>query len=130
MVKKISKPRFIKNKNNTITDTLTGLIWGPTFEKVMNWNDAEKACKELKLAGHKDWRLPTVKELISLVDYTKYIPAIDTKFFPDTKSNWYWTSTIHAGDPGHAWIVSFSNGDVNVYYKDYGSHIRPVRSSK
>ena len=74
-----SVARFIDNKDGTITDTKTGLIWvknphtdlSEKFKERMAWQSAIDGCKELNFAGHKDWRLPTVEELRELVDYTK-----------------------------------------------------------
>jgi hypothetical protein len=135
-------PRFIDNKNGTITDTKTGLIWVKNphtdlpeeFKNYMPWKQAIEACKRLNYAGHKDWRLPTVEELRELVDYTRGAksgePAIDTAIFPDTKCNWYWTITEVAWDADGAWVVNFSYGSVGDCSKASGSCVRPVRSSK
>jgi len=123
--------RFIKNEDGTISDSVTGLIWGPTLEKEMTWDEAIKACADLEYAGHKDWRLPTVNELFSLVDRKKYNPAIDKDFFPDTKSRRYWTSETDADYTDIAWFVSFFDGDVGYDGKDFVYYyVRPVRSSQ
>lgn len=123
------KSRFTKNDNGAVIDA-TGLMWGPTFPKQMGWAEAEKACKELKLGDHQDWRLPTVNELFSLVDRKKHNPAIDTSFFPDTKSSWYWTSETYADSSGFAWFVSFYDGYVTSDGKSSEYYVRPVRSSQ
>jgi len=142
--KRVVKPgvRFIDNKNGTITDTKTGLTWVKNphtdlpekFKEHMNWQQAIDACKELSFAGHKDWRLPTVEELRELVDYTRGAkdnePTIDTKFFPDTKCSWYWTSTPCAWDSGIAWCVYFADGYVYSGSKGSSYYVRPVRSSQ
>lgn len=129
-VKEKKNNRFVKNEDGTVLDKSTGLIWGKTFDKSMPWADAIKACKELSLGGHKDWRLPTVNELFSLVDRKKYKPAIDTEFFPDTKSDWYWTSEELADDSGFAWIVVFGYGFVGYGDKTGYNYVRPVRSGQ
>ena len=141
-VKEFPKERFIDNSDGTITDTHFGLTWVKNphidlpdeFKKEMKWQDAIDICKKLTFASHKDWRLPTVEELRSIVDYAcgakSNEPAIDTKFFPDTKCSWYWTSTPCSWDSTSAWCVGFSHGDV--YYGDEGdsSYVRPVRASQ
>lgn len=139
---RIQSGEFIDNNDGTITDISTGLMWVKNphtdlpkiFKDLMNWKDAIQACKDLHFAGHKDWHLPTVEELRSIVDYTKGAksgePAIDTAFFPDTKCSWYWTSTPAAWPSDGAWFVGFGSGFVYYYGKDVGSYVRPVRASK
>ena len=76
--------------------------------------EAEAAVAELG----PDWRLPTVDELQTILDRSRYDPAIDTDKFPDTKSLPYWTSTPLAWDSKSRWLVSFNLGiviDVNFY---------------
>ena len=58
----------------------------------------------LELAGYDDWRLPNVKELQSILDYTR-IPAISPVFSLTDPGAWFWTSTTQAGAPRHAWYV-------------------------
>ena len=93
---KIFEPavNFTDNGDGTVTDNTTGLMWQKQDDGVRRtWDQALEYCKGLSLGGHSDWRLPTVKELQSIVDYAKHNPAIDTMFFPDTKASVYWSST-------------------------------------
>lgn len=91
--------------------------------------DAERHVAQLDLAGATDWRLPTIQELLTLVDYSRYAPAIDTGAFPDTQSDWYWTSTSPAaGSPSCAWIVDFDDGYARRSLRDYDAFVRAVRS--
>ena len=128
--------RFKDNGDNTITDTKTGLVWikdhddiGGKFAKRMTWNEAVEACKKLNYAGHKDWRLPTREELLTLVDLTRYNPAIDPAFKVHT-DDYYWTSDVCAWDAGYAWYVDFSGGRVGGWYKGDSVYVRAVRSSQ
>ncbi|MFR9653046.1 MAG: DUF1566 domain-containing protein [Rikenellaceae bacterium] len=59
-------PSYRDNGDGTITDLVTGLIWQKGFE-VMGYNEAMAAAKSFTLAGHSDWRLPTIKEAYSLI---------------------------------------------------------------
>jgi hypothetical protein len=141
-VKEFPKERFIDNGNGTIIDTHFGLTWVKSphtdlpekFKSSMVWKEAIQACKELSFSGHKDWRLPTVEELRSIVDYTRGAkdnePAIDTKYFLDTKCSWYWTVTPCAWSRGNAWVVAFHDGYVGDGNEDGSSYVRPVRSSQ
>jgi hypothetical protein len=123
--------RFIDNGDGTITDTLLNLMWSKATlsDKCIKHAAAEKICAELDLAGHADWRLPTVEELFALADRTQKEPAIDTEAFPATKSDWYWSSTISAWAPSCAWFVYFDLGYANYSYRGYNSAFaRAVRS--
>jgi hypothetical protein len=123
--------RFVDNGDGTITDTLLNLMWSKATlsDKCITHKKAEKICAELDLAGHTDWRLPTVEELFALADRSRKQPAIDTDAFQDTKSDWYWTSTISAWSSDFAWFVYFSYGFAYDYRRDDGlAFVRAVRS--
>ena len=121
-----------------ITDNNTGLIWvkdpatdiGAPFDVAMSWNDAIDNCENLTFAGETDWRLPNVKELMSIVDYSRYNPSIDP-LFTNTQASRYWSSTTYAGGADFAWGVYFSNGYVASANKVFGSgYVRPVRGGQ
>ena len=123
-------PRFIDNGDNTVTDSKTNLVWMKEDDgKERTWKDAVTYCEqnEAKLPG-EGWRLPTVEELFTLVDFTRHSPAIDP-VFSNTKSSWYWTSSPHASYSGYAWYVSFYNGYVNWDSAGYEYYVRPVRQN-
>lgn len=114
-----------------VLDNTTALIWTVKETKRLTWKKAAAAVVKLDTAGFEDWRLPTVEELFMLADRTKHAPAIDTAFFPDCKSEWYWTSTPAAYSPGgYAWYVGFDGGYANWYFQDDGSYVRAVRPSQ
>lgn len=97
-------------------DKKTCLMWKRDVEQgAYSWpvaNDTSKACTSV-VEGYGNWRLPTVTELLSLVDYKKTSsPAINTTVFPSVPGNWFWTSTGWAGDLGLAWLIDFNDGYV------------------
>jgi hypothetical protein len=105
---------YTDNGDGTVTDTSTGLMWQQTASSnKMTWEDALAYCEALNLGGHIDWRLPTVKELISLIDYSRYNPAINTNYFPDTVASFFWSSTINANSTNNAWCINFYNGSTS-----------------
>ena len=115
----------------TVIDNTSGLEWQRTpFAGEMPWDAAASACKELRLAGHEDWRMPTRVELLTLVDDTRFDPAIDADAFPDTPTKWFWTSTPAARAPSAvAWIVRFANGSSGFARRDGHHRVRAVRGA-
>ena len=114
--------RFTVNGDGTVTDNTTALVWQRcsaglsgadcsegTVEK-MNWEDALSYCDDLILppGGASSWRLPNIKELSSILDMTRYDPAIDTSAFPGTKSGSYLSSSTAAWFNGNTWTVIFT----------------------
>jgi hypothetical protein len=81
--------------------------------------------------GKSDWRMPTVKELEGIVSYGTSYPAIDTGYFPNTRSSAdVWTGTPFANGSDRAWDVNFSTGYSDYYYRNYKGWfvVRLVRS--
>ena len=121
---------FVINGNLTVTDNSTGLMWErATAPGTYNWKEALAYCDNLTLAGYSDWRLPTVKELQSIADYSRYNPAIDNATFPYTLADSYWSSTSDYYSKSMAWIVNFSRGIMTRLNKGGSSHffVRAVR---
>ncbi len=69
-----NKASYTDNDDGTITDNVTGLMWQKSY-KVLTYEEAVAAVKTLNLAGRSDWRLPTIKELYSLMDFSGADPS-------------------------------------------------------
>ena len=85
---------------------------------------------EVGLCGHSDWRMPTRRELQSLVDYGRLNPSIDPAYFPNTYSLYgtsYWSGSPYADDSSAAWFVDFYDGQVNGQDRADSLHVRLVR---
>jgi len=127
-------PTYHGNDNGTVTDLNTGLIWQKTPPKEpLTWQQAQEYADKLALAEVDDWRLPTIKELLSIVDFSGSIrtrtPYIDTRYFdyhyPDTSTGvrdidaQYWSSngylgTVMRGQQG-AFGFNFADGRIKCY---------------
>ncbi len=121
---------FTDNGDGTVTDGSTGLTWQQTAATNMTWDQALSYCAALNLAGHTDWRLPSVKELRSLADNSRSNPSLDTTYFPNAPASWFWSGTTGAYQTSNAWIVNFYFGDVDDYNKTNIYCVRAVRGGE
>lgn len=148
---KAQQPRndFVDNGDGTVTDRLSGLMWmkcseGQAWDKQENtcsgepqgyaWDDALNFVHIFNQGGgrygHADWRVPTIKELATLVDYNRPVP-IDEQMFPATPGRWFWSSTIFQRFPNRAWFVAFGYGDISTERVDnVGMFVRLVRDAR
>ncbi len=97
-----------------MTDAARGLAWQRADDGTKKtWEQALSYCEGLTLGGASDWRLPNVKELASIEDFSKY-PVADLVAFPTTKENYYWSSTTVGPVSTTAWQASFLGGSVGT----------------
>ena len=126
-----SPANYKDNNNGTITDNLTGLVWVKCVQgmsgnncssgspSLLDFPKASAICGRLNLAGKNDWRIPTLKELESIVNTAAYDPSINKDFFLKTSADPYWTSTSPAEFRADNFTVLFSDG--SVYHQSIGS---------
>lgn len=112
------------NSDGTVSDLATGLTWMKTDSgEGMNWPTALAYAENLKFAEHDDWRLPSAKELQSIVDYTRspdttQSAAISVIFESTAIKNeaekndfaQYWSSSTHVGERRSDTAVYFAFG--------------------
>lgn len=116
------------SSEKVVLDNNTGLMWQQTIPtSTYTWENAVSYCNNLTYASYTDWRLPTPKELLTIVDNSKYDPAIDTTYFSNTPSSYFWSSSTYANDTSSAWRVNFNLGNVYSDYKTDTSYVRCVR---
>ncbi|MCR5323106.1 MAG: DUF1566 domain-containing protein [Lachnospiraceae bacterium] len=125
-----SSERFVKNGDGTITDKVTNLMWMEEETPLLTQKDALVFCQELDLAGYKDWVMPTLKELATLINLNEGGEWYYRDLFPNTNTKpqgFYQSSTVYGGTFG--WGVNFQFG-FDGYYADRMSGkypFRPVR---
>jgi len=126
---------FVDNGDSTITDQATGLMWAQDDSgEGMLWEEALAYAEDSDYAGYDDWRLPNIKELQSIADYSGVFPAMDTSVFNLTELTnimdqvdypFYWSSTSNPveGSDGevesgsvYAWVLAAGyNTDPDGY---------------
>lgn len=143
--------RFVDNGDGTVTDRLTNLMWekkcqgaGCSFDHnvhtKLDWKGAaswwvEKLNRERLrgYAGHANWRLPTIRELQTLLVEPwpcRSNPCIDEKIFGVglTGSGPYWSGISLTRTPALAWHVAFNNGRAEAEGKRTTLYVRAVRA--
>jgi hypothetical protein len=116
--------------STTIHDRRTGMTWQRNAAGCpgCTWAQALAYCDSLSLATFSDWRLPTVKELATIVDYRATSPAVDVNAFPGTATaDSYWTSTAVSGFSNKAWLVQMRGYLANGVDPTGVAHARCVR---
>jgi hypothetical protein len=115
-----------------VYDSETNLTWTrkPLECGAVPWKDAMTAAANYRLFGYSDWRAPTVKERVSIVDYGKVGPALYPEFDAGAAS-YEWTSAVDAEDPSdYAWYVGLRYGGVNRSYQTTHGNVRAVRAGQ
>ena len=119
---KLTTNRFVilANWNNeAVLDRETGLVWERSPSISTDWIQASFQCMRLYAGGRSGWRLPTVQELLSLVDRSvspgPMLPIGHP--FANVESSVYWSGTVISGNVNAAWVVRFNDGLVDANSK-------------
>lgn len=129
----------------TTRDLTTGLAWKTCAEGksgstcstganlALNWADAQTQCTGLNsansgsgYAGYRNWRLPTMAELETIIDLGASSPAITLAAFPGTDIGAYWSVTTVPVATTNAWRVDFNEGSSNQAGKNLTGAVRCV----
>ena len=144
IVNDTSDSRYVIHTDGTVTDIVTGLMWqqcslGQTGSDCsfgsatkLTWQGALELAENNTTASYTDWRVPNIKELLSLVAYDRYAPSINSVAFPNTKSDRYWSSSPYADYNSGSRQVSFlsGHGSYNFRYLIEDDYVRLVRSGQ
>ena len=135
-------PRFSDMGDGTVFDALTsliwmknancwgGMVWSSALAKVADLNSGAATCSGYS-GGHNDWRLPSVNELRSLIDYGRSFPALPAGHpFSGVQSTRHWSSSTRAVSSSDAWSVHLGDGHVNRPPKTNGYYVWPVRGGQ
>ncbi len=133
-----NQPSYRDNDDGTITDFVTGLTWGKARGEKMTWNAAIAGASRFRAGCYSDWRMPTIKELYSLINFNggfnprgNSVPYLDTHFFEFKYGDQSkgergidcqdWSATEYLGTTmnGKATVfgVNFADGRIKGYPK-------------
>lgn len=127
-----ASPRFSDNGDGTVTDNLTKLVWlkdADHFGQV-TWAEALENANNLVAgsSGSEDWRLPNIRELRSLLDYSSVSPMIPPGHpFVNVRSAIYWSSSTLVAAPKLAWMTTMAIGPSVFDIKGNSNRMWPVR---
>ena len=134
--------RYEIHGDGTVTDIVTGLMWlqcslGQDLSdncsdsaSKYDWQDALDIAESYNLGNYSDWRLPNIKELVSLAALDRHNPTINSTVFPNTPSDWYWSSSPYDGFDGYILWLSFDQGDESSSHSSSNLFVRLVRSGQ
>jgi hypothetical protein len=113
----------------TVYDTQTGLTWQrDASTDQQTWAAARATCAALVATLGDVYRLPTIKELQTLVDYSATAsPVLDPTAFPYMPGTAFWSSTAFAGTTDSAWMLEFGTGVPYSPPKTTQYYVRCVR---
>jgi len=123
---------LISAETTLIKDDKYKLMWENTKhveETKVNHIQAVKYCEKLTL-GDLKWRVPSLSELLTIVDYKSYKPAILKEFNHVDKETLYWSSTPYARSSDEYWGVSFKDGSTSNASQTYDRYVRCVADIK
>ncbi len=118
------QPSYRNNGDGTISDLNTGLMWVAARGSQVTWDAAAAGASSSRVGGYSDWRMPTIKELYSLIDFNGKSAATDASCVPYINTSYF---AIVFGDvtggrviDGQDWsatkyVSTTMNGDATVF---------------
>ncbi|MDP9150921.1 MAG: DUF1566 domain-containing protein [Myxococcota bacterium] len=115
-------------ETETVRDVGTGLSWERVVPQAkFSFEGARTYCAHLRAGGQGGWRVPSMPELLTLVDEHATGPTIDGTAFPRTPADSFWTSSPFAETAAQAWHVYFDHGNALYGLLNATYHVRCVR---
>jgi hypothetical protein len=114
----------VDNKDGTVTDKVSGLMWQTETAGPMTWYAATSYANSLSLGGKTGWRLPSRYELVKLYSSSPCLSMLSVKRY------FYWSSTMWHTRPDFASLVNFLNGSAVYDFKSNSYYVRAVRTGQ
>lgn len=120
------------DNDDMVLDRETGLVWARNAniaKGMLTWQDAINFCRDwVQVGKRRGWRLPTIEELLSLIDMEESNPALPKGHpFINVQGVFYWSSTTYESSSARAWYISMGIGVTQVYAKTISYFVWPVR---
>lgn len=137
--------RFVAQDDGAISDTSTDLMWqrcalgqrwnGSNCEgepRALSWTEAQQAVAEVNEDGtyfFNDWRVPSIRDLASIIERQCDQPRTNIEVFPTTPADFFWTSSTRTGEDANtgAYALSFGAEGVEHHPQADEHHVRLVR---
>ena len=120
------------NAGDLGTDTCGGTL--SAYSNQCNTANYVAAVNATSLCGYTDWRMPSIRELLSLVDFsvpaTSGTPTIDATYFPNTQFDYYWAANNFSSLPVNALHIFFADSSINYGPKTNNFYVRLVRGGE
>ena len=130
-------PRFTDNGDGTVTDNYTTLMWLKDPKSITGVYDLKSWIIALQISDIQykttgAWRLPNINELMSLINYEKFNPALSVGYpfvnILTTQGSYYWTSTTNKEIPSQTWCIDMYDGTkISVLKTSSGASIMLVK---
>ena len=126
----------VKTTDSSIHDKNNVYAWGgvtrqgdfgDTFSA--DWDSLVNGSNNNNFCSYSDWRVPSLKELESLIDFSVNGQTIDSNYFPNTTPSRYWSATPASRHMSRAWFVQFANGQTASTNRVGTRLLRLVRSN-
>ncbi len=139
--------RSYSRDGDIVIDNATGLQWQDTIGGYKPWvtrenydagniedttgDTATTYCVDFSLGGYSDWRLPSIEELLTIVDNSEYSPSLTKDIFDHSNSTVYWSSTPSARISARALSISRGHGYISALSSKSDSlHVQCVRGGQ
>ena len=120
---------YTRSSTGIVKDNITGLEWQDNVYGVQkNWDEAQTYCNNLSLDG-SGWRLPSIEELESIIDFGQKDPSVTNNVFQNMSGNGYWSVTTQEDNSSYAWVAGFYDGNSNYNVKTESRNVMCVRGN-
>lgn len=110
---------YTDNGDGTVTDNNTGLTWQQTPDRSgLTWANATTYCTNLRTGDHTDWRLPSRREIATLVSFNRDSPSLAYLLEMPNMEESFWTATTYVVDTTQAYALSQGDDYIELHAKD------------